>query len=462
MPEDDVQDTGGLPPEVSRRLEVLETSNRALLGLQSEIEKLVAFQSRMSLIHSPAEICDIAFQALGELQETIGSAVFKLGDGGSLDLLRASDDKLLERIRAEVAVFENESLLEWIFNRTAPAIMPSGVENLPAREGPYVMFAPLQAAGSRVGLILSILRRGEDHVDGRVLKLNAIFANQLGLSLANAGLMAQVRDYNQRLSDEVDRKTRELKNQNARLESLVDELRGLDRMKDNFLSTVSHELRTPMTAIRGSLGLVLGGAAGSFDQKVGQMLDITHRNTDRLLRLINSLLDLGRIEQGRMELHLEQVDLAEVARHVADEIAPFAGEHDVTVEVELCGEASPEADRDKLVQVIHNLVSNGIKFSPGGTVTIRVSTQQESAVIDVIDTGIGISPENLENVFQKFFQVEQDMNRSQEGSGLGLAITRGIVEVHGGTVDVTSTPGHGSTFTVRLPMARAERSDAAA
>ena len=233
------------------------------------------------------------------------------------------------------------------------------------------------------------------------------------------------------------------------------------RLKDEFVSTVSHELRTPMTAIQGSLGLLSGGAMGVLPDDAQRLLDIANSHAERLVRLINDLLDIQKIESGKMVLALETVDLAQLIADTESENSAFASNHQVrlrnTTRAEDLLGTSLQADPDRLRQVLTNLVSNAIKFSrPGQTVDIGVSSDPTTKTVcfRVSDHGIGIPEDQIPLLFDKFHQVDGSPQRSKGGSGLGLAIVKAIVEEHGGEIRVTTELGKGSTFSVTLPAQR--------
>ena len=433
--------TAGESDAIRKRIVELERSNRALIETQADIEKLVAYQSRMSLTHTVSELCEIALQAVGELSDNLGSGIYLFDTDDQLQLTNTSDPELHERFTEEAGTFENNNLLDWLYRNMQPIILPSHIDAQQYKTGRTIMLSPLLAGGKRIGAVMTLLRYDEDKIDSRVLKLNTIFANQLGLSLSNAQLVSQVQDYNQRLSEQVNEKTTELQQQNLRLEGAIQELRSLDRMKDNFISTVSHELRTPMTAIRGSVGLILAGAAGPVEEKINDLLQVTHRNTDRLLRLINTLLDLNKIEAGRFELNPEAINLKDLAQNAARDMAHFASGKNVEILAKTDEDIQIMADLDKITQVLHNLLSNAVKFTPEGQVTISVQKGTTTVKIIVTDQGVGISPKNMEKIFNRFYQIDQDMDRGQEGTGLGLSITKALTEAHGGTIQVDSTLG---------------------
>jgi PAS domain S-box-containing protein len=226
---------------------------------------------------------------------------------------------------------------------------------------------------------------------------------------------------------------------------------ALDRLKDEFISTVSHELRTPLTSIRGALGLLSSGTLGQVNDKATNLLRIALSNSDRLVRLINDILDLERIQSGREPLAFRPVKLAEIIRQAIDGMAPVAEAADVqlvhdTTEVEIA------ADPDRLIQVLTNLLSNAVKFSPpGSTISVQLRPGVTGVTLSVIDRGRGIPANKLDTVFGRFQQVDASDSRQKGGSGLGLAICRTIVLQHSGRIWAERNRDRGSTFRVFLP-----------
>lgn len=235
----------------------------------------------------------------------------------------------------------------------------------------------------------------------------------------------------------------------------ISERREVEQMKGEFVATVSHELRTPLTSIAGSLGLINGGAAGEVSPKVGRLIEIAHSNAARLVRLINDILDIEKIEAGRMQLDIRPLALGAVLDAAVHQSAGFAGEYGVDVRVEpVPPEAGVLADEDRLMQVVTNLLSNAIKFSPRGeAVTLRVTPLDRRYRISVIDRGDGIPEGFRGRIFGKFAQADASDSRQKGGTGLGLSIVREIVVRLGGSVSFDSAPGAGSTFHVDLPAA---------
>ena len=233
--------------------------------------------------------------------------------------------------------------------------------------------------------------------------------------------------------------------------------REVERLKDEFLSVVSHELRTPLTAIRGSLGLLASGKMGTLEERGQRMLEIAAQNTDRLVRLINDLLDIERIESGRTSMEVQAVRAGELQKRSAEAMSAVAEKARVRLVVEPF-EAVVSADPDRLEQVLTNLLSNAIKFSPeGGTVTAGGEIRGGEAVFWVKDEGRGIPADMLESIFDRFQQVDSSDARQKGGTGLGLPIARSIIQQHGGRIWVQSQWGVGSTFFFSLPAVDAER-----
>lgn len=244
-----------------------------------------------------------------------------------------------------------------------------------------------------------------------------------------------------------------LERSRAELEAANDKLKELDHMKSEFLNTVSHELRTPLTSIKAFAEILLDNVGEDVETQT-EFLEIINKESDRLTRLINNLLDLSRIEAGRMKWEKEPLDLHEVAESALNALRGSAEKKGLKVEVELEEDLPTVGDKDKLIQVITNLLGNAIKFtSEGGTVTVRTSRKDLlTARIAVTDSGVGIAPEHHDSIFEKFSQVDSSETRDIKGSGLGLPIARSITEHHGGKLYVESELGKGSTFTVELPL----------
>jgi signal transduction histidine kinase len=247
---------------------------------------------------------------------------------------------------------------------------------------------------------------------------------------------------------------RELQEKNRLLEDSFAKLKELDRLKSNFLATMSHELRTPLTSVIGYSEMMLEGLGGPLTAEQREYLGIIMEKGENLLQLITSILDISKIEAGRVRLVLSEVDAGQVMRDAVATVLPLARKKGLKVACEPPRIPRIHADRDKLRQCLVNLCSNAVKFTPaGGQITVSAEAIPSSRVaIHVSDSGIGISEEHLERVFDVFYQVDGSSTREYGGAGLGLAIVKSFVEAHGGEVRVGSKPGEGSVFTVVLPV----------
>jgi PAS domain S-box-containing protein len=234
----------------------------------------------------------------------------------------------------------------------------------------------------------------------------------------------------------------------------ISERLAAQRTKDEFVSVVSHELRTPLTSIRGSLGLMEGGVVGEVSEEGQKMLAIAISNTDRLVRLINDMLDAERIESGKAPMEVRITDLGQLMSQTSELLAASASEAGVTLEVTPLS-ARLLADPDRIIQTLVNLIGNAIKFSGEGT-TVRVDGAIEGGLARVFihDQGSGIPPDQHEAIFGRFVQVDSRSDRAKGGTGLGLAIARRIVEQHGGRIWIESSGDEGTTFAFELPLAR--------
>jgi PAS domain S-box-containing protein len=228
--------------------------------------------------------------------------------------------------------------------------------------------------------------------------------------------------------------------------------KSAERMKDELIALTSHELRSPLTSIRSALGLLASGHVGQLSEKGERMLDIAVSNTDRLIRLVNDILDLERVEAGYSRMQNVPCQVGELMSQAADGIRSMAEQVGVTIEV-LPSDARVWGDQDRLLQVLTNLLANAIKFSPpgGGTVWIDAERGAGELVIRVRDEGRGIPSAKLETIFNRFVQVDASDARDKGGTGLGLAISRSIIKQHGGQIWAESTVGIGTTLCVALP-----------
>jgi signal transduction histidine kinase len=238
-----------------------------------------------------------------------------------------------------------------------------------------------------------------------------------------------------------------------RLREQNERLLDVDRIKDELLATVSHELRTPLTSILGYLELVLEDG-GTLTDDQARHLEVVRRNAARLLALVSDLLFVAHAQAGSVEIEHEVVALGEVVGHSVVAAQPLAARRGVRLTLQSTAGVAVMGDTHRLGQVIDNLLSNAIKFTlPGGSVSVHLDTTGDRAVIEVTDTGPGISAADLEALFVRFYRAEAAKNSAVPGTGLGLSIVKAIVEAHGGEIAVDTAEGEGTTFRVVLPLA---------
>lgn len=229
----------------------------------------------------------------------------------------------------------------------------------------------------------------------------------------------------------------------------------LDKLKSEFVSTVSHELRTPLTSIRGSLGLVISGAAGVLPNRALNLATIAHRNSERLVGLVNDILDIEKMESGHLDFDFQRVELVSLVEQALEANQAYAASYQVRYHLVPSSATVPpiRGDVERLMQVLNNLLSNAAKFSPGGSmIDIRIEPAGEFARISVRDYGPGIRPEFRTRIFQRFAQADSSDRRNRGGSGLGLSIAKAIVERHGGKIGLLAPEGGGACFWFDLPL----------
>ena len=254
-------------------------------------------------------------------------------------------------------------------------------------------------------------------------------------------------------------RTRQLEKSLTEIAKANKELKRLDKLKDEFISTVSHELRTPLTSIRGAIGLVAQSVVPLGSDAYRQLVDTAQQNCERLSQLINDLLDVQKFEAGKFVLQLKPLDLFELCQTAVHGIQSYALRYQVHVETQLLQQppVMVQADPLRLRQVLDNLLSNAVKFSPPeSTVILRLSLQNETVLVEVIDQGQGIPDQFKPRIFEKFSQADASDSRSKEGTGLGLTICKRIIESHGGQIGFSSTEHVGTQFWIRLARYAAE------
>jgi signal transduction histidine kinase len=301
------------------------------------------------------------------------------------------------------------------------------------------LWQPVVGDGAPVGVLIVAWETRLRQLSDRAAAVVGLFAAEAAVAIERADLMSRLEGLNRMLA--------------VQLEAL----RVSDQLKSDFVSSVSHELRTPLASILGYLDVLMEGELGELAPEQREFLEVVDANARRLLNLINDLLTLSGIESGRMLLRPEAVDMRGlIERHVADQEQSLRAKGQM-LEIDLPYEpVVVELDPERIGQVVANVMANAIKFTPeGGTVDVRLRRDGRTAELTVTDSGIGIPEEDMDRLFQRFFRARNATDSAIPGTGLGLAICRGIVDAHGGDIEVESGPNQGTKITVLLPMTMA-------
>jgi PAS domain S-box-containing protein len=276
----------------------------------------------------------------------------------------------------------------------------------------------------------------------------------------NERLYEELKMSSSQLEDRIKAATADLAEQNTRLQWQSRELEKANRLKSEFLASMSHELRTPINALIGYASLMLDRIYGDLTPRQEEGLNRIQGAAQHLLALINDILDLAKIEAGRMPLHLDDVTLGDIMTEISQQIEPMVKKKNLTLNIEMPSrDLTLHTDRTKVKQILLNLLSNAVKFTHQGGIWVTISRDEADLRFDVRDTGIGIRESDLDSIWEDFRQVDQSRTREFGGTGLGLSITRKLVDALGGHVFAQSVYGQGSTFTVVLPITSVVRPD---
>ena len=372
--------------------------------------------------------------------------------------LDVRDDAILAKDRIPLG----EGLNSWVVRNHQPLLLGSvaderrfGIQSVPdTKASESWLGVPMMARDRVIGVISVESYRKHAFSNDDIILMTAI-ANQAAVAIENAQLYKDLEGLTYALEQRVMERTNELRETNLRL-------MAADRSKNQFLANMSHELRTPLNSIIGFSSVLLESARNALAPRLYKFLENIHTAGNHLLELINDILDLSKIEAGKMELRTDTFDLRETIAAVERVMKGFASQANVRIDTRI-DPAVPKVrlDEGRLKQILFNLLSNAVKFSPqGGAVSIDIRFLDkgnspiglDSIRIDVADQGIGIPADELQRIFVEFYQTEDGRRARKGGTGLGLSLTRNFVELHHGTIDVQSTPGAGSTFTLVLPV----------
>jgi len=278
-------------------------------------------------------------------------------------------------------------------------------------------------------------------------ELITILSNQLGQALENARLFEKTWQAHQELEKRVEQRTRELT-------LALEEVKRISKRKTDFVSSVSHELRTPLTSVKGYASILLTEKLGALPQEVKLRVEKINRHSDELAQLVNDLLDISRIESGRVTMKAEPKDLKLIAEEAGELLSMQLKDKQIDLIIDMPGDATAASvDAGQIKRVFINIIGNALKFTPPkGKITISSYKAGKNIQVDINDTGCGIPEEARESIFEEFYRVDNTINESVKGTGLGLALVKHIIEAHKGKIWVTSKVGAGSTFSFTLPQ----------
>ena len=317
-----------------------------------------------------------------------------------------------------------------------------------------LLVVPVKFEDQMLGVMVVGYAGTNQNLTSADMKLMTTLSNELGMAIANVSAYREIERLNISLEGKVQKRTAQLQHQQERLEHVNEELRKATRHKSEFLARMSHELRTPMNAIIGFSEVLLEKMFGELNDKQEEYLNDISTSGKHLLNLINDILDLSKIEAGKLELELGTFDLRKLLEGSLVVVKESAFAHGITLSLDVPDDIDTViADERKVKQITFNLLSNAVKFTPDkGEVGIKARKTEGVVEIAVWDTGIGIAAEDQPRVFEEFQQVGETLTGEPEGTGLGLALAKKFVELHGGKIWVGSTPGRGSTFTFTVPV----------
>ena len=354
-----------------------------------------------------------------------------------------------------IGLSNNTAVADFVKNRTLASsinsMLPADSPLVNAFDAKNYIITPFFAQNEPLGIMFAgnssdsfALTEGDE-------ELLSILADQIGQAVNNARLFEQSYKASQALEIKVQERTKQLS-------SALNEVQKISNTNSEFISAVSHELRTPLTSIKGYASILMTGKLGGIPDKVKERLAKINKHSDSLVKLINDLLDISRIESGKTEMRLIRQNIPDIVDNVQDILAPQAKEKNIQFVTEINSVPEILLDISQAERIFINLVSNAIKFTPEkGTITTRASADDENITVSISDTGIGISEENAGRLFNEFFRVENDINQTVKGSGLGLALAKKIVEAHGGKMWLKSKLNEGTTFYFTLPIKRASK-----
>ncbi|MBI4617590.1 MAG: hypothetical protein HY720_28520 [Planctomycetes bacterium] len=443
---------------LEERVRELEGSHSQLVEAFRQIDSLAYLRRRLGAGLDESSLLESLLSDLSQLFRVGSSAVYLVdGTSKAFEPCLVSPASSASGLREEVERQIEEGIFAWSLKRSGPTAVAPLV--LPAERpgSPTLLLAPLATGRETLGMTVLVVDERESELDQGRLTFFSILAKLYSFALENARLHSELREHNARLEEEVRRRSEEIRHaheelaaQHAKLRRAYEDLQEFDRMKDDFLTLVSHELRTPLAGMLGHVQALLDGLAGTPEERDGFLRTVI-REGERLQRLVTDLLDLSKMEAGKMKFRFDEIPVEDPVRWAISAMTAAAARRGIRVHPPGAGVHYVRGDFDRLTQVVTNILDNAIKFTePGGEVRIEVEDLEEKVQVSIEDTGMGIAPGDLHKVFSKFEQAEVAAHHSK-GTGLGMPISKSIVQAHGGEIWVESEVGKGSAFRFTLP-----------
>ena len=349
-----------------------------------------------------------------------------------------------EQIEYLASRIVNEEIINQVVGENRHCLI--NITEQPGSEGKKFIVVPIIVKEIMNGFIITGSSLCSGKINEQNLEITSILANQIGTAIENVRLYQGLWNSQRELEIRIKNRTSELDTANRKLKKL-------NKMKSDFISLVSHELRTPLTSIKGYASILIDEKLGNLNPAQKERLAKISRHSSSLASLVNNLLDISRIESGKVEMNIEQVSIEEVLSGIVDVLNPQLQEKNLALKIEIPPDIIPVwVDRSQLERVFINLLGNAIKFSPEkAKIAINVLDKEDCIQVDISDTGIGIASDDLPKIFDEFYRADNSINKYKKGTGLGLSLVKRIIDVHNGKISVKSRLNRGSTFSFILP-----------
>jgi signal transduction histidine kinase len=445
---------------LDNQAKIIIKTDLALNKVQEELDKKI---TGLYTLHELGKKISSTFNIENLFNMINQPFVFKLGFSKLLVMLKDESSGILAvkssinysdaEIKKIEVEFNKIKFLNYLFKKSRTMLVNRETENI---EQEYSLLdilntesfiaAPVVARNEPVGFILM----GNTSLYGKVTEgdaeLLSILASQIGTAIENTKLYTELFSSHKELERRVAERTKEL-------EQLNEELKKLNKMKSDFISAVSHELRTPLTSIKGYASILMTGKLGDVLPAQKERLEKIDKHSNSLVHLINNLLDIARIESGKVHMEMRDISIKEMLDSIVDIITPQIKEKNISLKINSKIKLDRiKVDQGQMERVFLNLLSNAAKFTPeNGRITIDIEDKNDDIQFSIEDTGIGIPPQDIQKVFQEFFRADNALDQKIKGSGLGLSLVKKIIEAHKGRIWFDSALDKGTRFTFTLP-----------